>query len=120
MQQIFRSRASMLIGCALLAACAPDAWKPDQPYQQFLNSVQNLCYYKSISSTNVGFLLQPSGSDNQAYFLDVTSRLYAGQISTQDWTMMVTSQLQANATDPGVQCLLDVYAKDQNKPKPKQ
>lgn len=116
----FRSRASMLIGSALLAACAPDAWKPDKPFDQFLNSVQNMCYYKPISSGTIGNLLQPSGSDNASFFLDATSRLYAGRISTQDWTTLVTSQLQANATDAGVQCLLDVYAKDQNKPKPKQ
>lgn len=114
-----RSGAAVLIGGMLLAGCAPDAWKPDPPFQKFLNSVQNLCYYKVISSTTIGNLLQPSGSDNASFFLDVTSRLYAGRISTEAWTDMVTSQLQANATDPGVECFLDVYAKDQGKPKPR-
>ena len=107
-----RSRTTVLCGSVLLAACAPDAWKPDKPFDQFLNQVQNMCYYQPISSTTVGNLLQPSGSENASYFLDVTSRLYAGRITPQDWTLMVTSQLQANATDRGVQCLLNVYEKE--------
>ena len=113
----FRHGVAAVCGGLFLSACAPDAWKSSDPFNNFLNAVQSECYYDPISSTTVGNLLQPSGSDNASYFLDVTSRLYFGKITPQDWTLQVTSQLQANATDRGVKCLLNVYEKDQSKPK---
>ncbi|MCG6875034.1 MAG: hypothetical protein LJE97_08075 [Betaproteobacteria bacterium] len=116
--QGIRIGLATLCGSAFLSACAPDAWKPDKPFDRFLNSVQTACYYDPISSTTVGNLLEPSGNDNASYFLDVTSRLYFGKITQSDWTLMITSQLQANATDRGVRCLLNMYEKDKSKPKP--
>lgn len=110
--RVFKVGLILACGSVLLAACAPDAWKNNQPFDQFLTRVQNACYYDPLSSTTVGELLEPSGSDNASYFLDVTSRLYFGKISPQTWTLMVTSQLQANATDRGVKCLLNEYAKE--------
>jgi len=109
--QTFRSRTTLLVGSVLLAACAPDAWKPDKAYEQFLDQVQDACYYQPISSTTIGNLLQPSGSMNSSFFLDATSRLYAGRITPEAWTTMMTTQLQANAGDRGIRCLLDVYEK---------
>ena len=113
--QVFRARLAALCGSALLIACAPDAWKSSNPFDDFLDKVQKDCYYDPISSTTIGNLLEPSGNDNASYFLDVTSRLYFGKITPAAWTDMVTSQLQANASDRGVQCLLNEYAKQKPK-----
>jgi len=113
--QHFRIALAWVCGSALLVACAPDAWKSSNPFDEFIDQVQKQCYYAPLSSTTVGNLLEPSGSDNASYFLDVTSRLYFGKISPAAWTDMVTSQLQANATDRGVQCLLNVYEKEKPK-----
>jgi hypothetical protein len=108
-----------LAGIALVSGCAPDAWTNVKAtgFNQFLNTVQAACYYDPISSTTVGNLLQPGGNDNSDYFFDVTSRLYYGKLSPAQWTDMVTSQLQANPTDRGIECFLDEYALDKNKPK---
>jgi hypothetical protein len=102
-------------GSALLSACAPDAFRSDNPYEAFLDRVQTACYYEPISTTTVGNLLQSSGSNNASYFLDETSRLYNGQITPQNWTMSITSQLEANSTDRGIQCLLNEYEKEKGK-----
>lgn len=112
----FRNGLAAVCGGVLLSACAPDAWKSSDPFNNFLNQVSAECYYDALSSTTVGELLQPGGSDNASYFLDVTSRLYFGKITPQDWTLQVTSQLQANATDRGIKCLLNVYQKTNGKP----
>ena len=100
----------------LLSACAPDAWNSIHAtgFNGFLNQVQAECYYDPISSTNVGTLLEPSGNMNVTYFLDTTSRLYYGKITPAQWTNMITSQLQANPTDRGVECVLNEYQKVKN------
>ncbi len=113
--QVFRSSLIVVCGGALLAACAPDAWKPDNAYDAFLDRVQKACYYDPISSTTVGNLLEAGGSDNASYFMDETSRLYAGRITPANWTMSITSQLQANPTDRGIKCLLSEYEKEKGK-----
>jgi hypothetical protein len=106
-------------GITLVSGCAPEAWTNVKAtgFNEFLNNVQAACYYDPISSTTVGNLLEPSGNMNASYFLDVTSRLYYGKLTPGQWTDMVTSQLQANATDRGIKCFLNEYEKDQNKPK---
>jgi len=115
--QGLRIALASVCGSALISACAPDAWKSSTPFDLFLSKVQKDCYYDPISSTTVGNLLEPSGSDNASYFLDATSRLYFGKITPAAWTDLITSQLQANASDRGVQCLLNVYEKEKPKAK---
>ena len=102
-------------GCVVLSACAPDAFRSDNPYEAFLNRVQTACYYEPISSTTIGNLLQAGGSTNASYFLDETSRLYNGRITPQNWTLAITSQLQANPTDRGITCLLNEYQKEKGR-----
>lgn len=115
--QAIRAGLVAMCGSVLFSACAPDAWKKSQPFDVFLTRVQNACYYDPISSVTIGELLEPSGNDNASYFMDVTSRLYFGKITPQTWTLMITSQLQANPTDRGVKCLLNEYQKEKGKPK---
>jgi len=58
-----------------LAACAPDAWRPDSPYEAFLNQVQNKCWNLDLGGREINSLLNDSGdAATGAYFLDLTSR----------------------------------------------
>ena len=117
--QDFKSRMTAVCGSIVLSACAPDAWKPDDPYEAFLNRVQQTCYYDPIGTTTVGFLLDPNGSDAAGFFIDETSRLFNGKITSQNWMLAVTSQYQVNPTDRGVQCVLAEYEKDKASKKAK-
>jgi hypothetical protein len=57
----------------VLAGCAPDAWRPDSPYDAFLDQIQRKCGDERIGSKSIsGDFLQ----EGDAYFLDVTSRYY--------------------------------------------
>ncbi len=115
--QSLRAGWVAICGSSLLSACAPDAWKPANEFDAFLNQVQTACYYSPLGTTNIGNLLNANASDDASYFMDETSRLYYGRITPQNWTMAITSQLQANATDRGITCLLNEYQKEKGKAK---
>ncbi len=100
-------RTAALCGAFLLAACAPNAWKNVPAENTFLGRVQSACYYQRIGSVEIGDLLTSPGSNQGDYFIDMTSRLEAGQITAAAWTDGVTSFLDGRATDPGVKCVLD-------------
>ena len=39
-----------LVPLALCSACAPDAWRPDNPYDAFIDPVQKKCFDQPIGS----------------------------------------------------------------------
>lgn len=90
-----------------LVGCAPDAWKNDAPFDNWLAGVRSACSYAMIGRYQVGSLLGMNPSDHATIFLDSTSRLYAGLISPDQWTQQVTSELEGRASDPGVACVLN-------------
>jgi hypothetical protein len=96
-----------LCAAVLVAACAPDAWKPAPGYDGFLNQVQNACYYQRIGMANVGDILTNPGNTQSVYFVDETSRLYYGKITPENWTSAVTAFIQGRSDDPGVRCVLE-------------
>jgi hypothetical protein len=112
-------RAAVPVACAgaLLAACAPDAWKRDPATESFYGQVEKACYYQRIGTVNVGDLLNRPGSREGDYFLDMLSRLHAGKVPPDAWTSSVTSFLVGRPSDPGVKCVLDQYAKAKGTPK---
>jgi hypothetical protein len=99
-------RTAALLAAVLLAACAPDAWKPAPGYEGFLTQVQTACYYQRIGMLNVGDMLTNPGNTQSDYFIDQTSRLYFGKITPENWTSAVTAFIQGRSSDPGVQCVL--------------
>lgn len=97
------------IACAglLLAACAPDAWRPSPQYNAFLTHLQRACAGQKIGpSSRVDNLIKRSDSSTGSYFVDQTSRLYAGKISPESWATGVSAFLNGWPSDPGVQCTL--------------
>jgi hypothetical protein len=103
---VIRSGLATLCSVVLVAACAPDAWKDNPAYDRFLDQVQKDCYYQRIGTNNVGDLLNNPGTMQGTSFMDITSRLYAGQITSQSWTESMVAFFEARDSDPGVQCVL--------------
>jgi len=90
---------------SVLAGCAPDAWRPDSPYDTFLDQIQRTCGYERIGSKSIsGDFLQ----EGDAYFLDVTSRYFHREITEQDYVGALTGAYGARPDAPGLRCLLSV------------
>ncbi len=89
----------------LLGACAPDAWRPDKPYDKFLDQVQNQCGAQRIGSRSIGGdLLQNS----DAFFLDLTSRFYHGEISERSYADALAGSFGGASDSPAIRCILAV------------
>jgi hypothetical protein len=99
--------ATAISAGALVAACAPDAWRPAPGFDAFLDQVQIACRSQRIGLYTVGDMLATSGSLQATKFIDATSRLYFGKVTPDNWTTSVTTVFQGRASDPGVRCVLE-------------
>ena len=98
----------MAIACAglLLAACAPDAWRPSPDYNAFLTHLKSACEGQKIGrSATVDYLIRRSSSSAGSYFIDQTSRLYFGKTKPQTWATGVSAFLDGWPEDPGIVCV---------------
>ena len=90
-----------------LAACAPDAWRPDSPYEAFLNQVQNKCWNLDLGGREINSLLNDSGdAATGAYFLDLTSRYFNGRISRENYVDTLSTNYNTSPDSPGIRCIL--------------
>ena len=90
----------------LLGACAPDAFRRDPGFEDWVRDLRTACYRERIGTTTVGNLLG-AGSREGNHFLNQTSRLYAGLLTPDQWTSGVLAFVQGRASDPGIKCVLD-------------
>jgi hypothetical protein len=88
-----------------LAACAPDAWRPDSPYDAFLDQIRIKCWDTRLGSTTIPELM-PDALTTDAYFMDVTSRFYNGQISRENYIGALEGSYAARPDSTGIQCIL--------------
>jgi hypothetical protein len=104
------NRAHWLAAVALLplaiAACAPDAWKPNPNYDAFLNKVERACGTARIGELTVSQLMNPASAQSSAYFVDLTSRLDLGRISTEDYVLGISSTFNTMRDSAGIRCVL--------------
>lgn len=100
---------ALVLCCALLAACAPDAIIPSKPYEAFFGRLGESCRGQAIGPYTVDQLVRRSQSKHGNFFMDQTSRLYFGQINAQDWTTQVTGFLHGWPEDPGIACVIRDY-----------
>ena len=102
------SRVSMALALALpLAACAPDAWRPDSPYEAFLNQVQNKCWNLDLGGQEINSLLSGGGASSSGdYFIDLTSRMFNGQISVANYVDTLSAFYNTKPDSPGIRCIL--------------
>ena len=90
-----------------LVACAPDAWRPDSPYEAFLNQVQNKCWNLDLGGREINSLLNDSGNAvTGAYFLDLTSRYFNGRISRENYVDSLSTNYNTSPDSPGIRCIL--------------
>lgn len=100
---------ALALGCAALAACAPDAIIPSRPYNAFLGDLAKACHAQAIGPYTVDQLVRRSQSRHGNFFMDQTSRLYHGQLNAEDWTTQMMGFLYARADDPGIDCVIREY-----------
>ncbi|MBK7675497.1 MAG: hypothetical protein IPJ27_12500 [Candidatus Accumulibacter sp.] len=101
------SRRALVVALfpVVLAACAPDAWRPDDPFEAFLDQVQRKCGEVRIGSRSIGGdLLQNA----DAYFLDVTSRYYHREISGRSYAEALAGSFGTKPDSPGILCVLNL------------
>ncbi len=96
-----RSALAPALLVVVLGGCAPDAFRPDAPYEAYLNQLQNRCQYQRIGRVEINSdLLQ------DPYFLDVTSRFFNLETSQTAYLGSLEGAYGATPDSPGVRCLL--------------
>lgn len=91
-----------------IAACAPDAWRPDSPYDAFLNQVQNKCWNLDLGGHEINGLLSGENDATSAstYFLDLTSRFFNGRITEDSYVGALSTFFNTKPYSPGINCIL--------------
>lgn len=107
-----------LCASLLLAACAPDDLRPFQPspeYNAFLSQLQTACAGLKIGPrATVDNLIESSDSTAGINFIDETDRLFAGATSPQDYAVGVSAPIDGWPSDPGVQCVIREFERQQS------
>jgi hypothetical protein len=100
----WRSRpATMAFALSLaLAGCAPDAIRPERPYDAFLDRVQNNCGNLRLGPAFITTLLR----QQDPYFLDLTSRFFNGLVSEQNFVEALESFYNAPPGSPSIRCIV--------------
>ena len=98
-----------LIGSAalLLAACggnvmAPDPIVEDSGADAFLTRIASECGNKSIGNNQLNWLINES---DDAYFVDETTKLYAGTVSPDQYRSDINGFYPTGANDAALDCI---------------
>lgn len=102
-----RERRHSLIAISIalsvaVAGCAPDAVRPERPYDAFLDRVQNHCGNLRLGPAFITTLLR----QQDPYFLDLTSRFFNGLVSEQNFVEALESFYNAPPGSPSIRCIL--------------
>ncbi len=91
-----------------ITACAPDAWRPDSPYEAFLNQVQNKCWNLDLGTHEINGLLSGENDATSAstYFLDLTSRFFNGRITEDNYVGALSTFFNTKPYSPAINCIL--------------
>jgi len=95
---------------AAVSSCAPDSMTNRQAtgFNGYLKTIGEVCYPLLIGSSSVGEWLRnlASSDPNYSYFLDMTSRLYYGKISQDEYRTGLTGFLGYGSTnDASFRCM---------------
>ena len=105
-----RRLAPWALACAtaasLLAACAPDAWKPNPQFSAFLNQVERVCGTTRLGELTISQLMNPGSSLYSAYFVDMTSRLDLGKITAEEYVSGIASTFNTVRDSAGIRCIV--------------
>lgn len=103
-----RCRIAAVATAALIAACAPDEYKPSPGYDGFLDLIGHVCYPDTIGGVLVKELAQGNASGDVASgFLDWTSDLYYGKLSPEGYRQNILAFTSGGAaTNKGIDCVI--------------
>jgi hypothetical protein len=103
-------RASILLTTLLLilAGCGGDVMAPDPIVENpnaeaFLDQVQKECGHLDLGSQPIGFLLSSSSDDT--YFVDETTKLFAGRVSREAYSDDINSFYPAGKNEKALDCI---------------
>jgi hypothetical protein len=85
-----------------VAGCAPDAVRPERPYDAFLDRVQNNCGNLRLGPAFITTLLR----QQDPYFLDLTSRFFNGLVSEHNFVEALESFYNAPPGSPSIRCIV--------------
>jgi hypothetical protein len=86
-----------------VAGCAPDAIRPERPYDALLDRVQKNCGNLRLGPEFITTLLR----QQDPYFLDLTSRFFNGLVSQQGFVDALESFYNTSADSPSIRCILE-------------
>jgi len=103
--------SSVLIICAAaLGGCAPgSAYNESAAQDQFFDKIGNECSGHAVGNESIYELV--NGTTSGSYFLDVTSKLYYGEISTRQYQDDINSFFPGT-TQAAIDCILARVPKD--------
>ncbi|MET0681490.1 MAG: hypothetical protein ABWZ41_10845 [Burkholderiales bacterium] len=103
-----RSRIATLAVAALVAACAPDEFRPSPGFDGFLDLIGQECYPDTIGPTLVRQWAQGYGpGGGGAGFMDATSSLYYGKMSPATYRASITAFTDNGAaTNKAIDCII--------------
>ena len=104
-----RYRTIAVAAAALIAACAPDEFKPSPGFDGFLDLAGRECHPDTIGGVLVRQLAQGfgPGGGSGAGFIDATSSLYFGKWTTVQYRQFVTGMTDnGTATNKAIDCII--------------
>ena len=90
----------------LLAACAPDAWKPNPQFSAFLNQVERACGTTRLGELTISQLMSPGSSLYSAYFVDMTSRFESNKITVEEYVAGLSATFNTVRDSAGIRCIV--------------
>jgi len=83
------------------SGCAPGAWNEQSGFDVFLDTIENECPQR------IGGAVISTLENNDASFLDATSKLYYGKMSAADYRQFITAFHNSSAqTNQGIDCII--------------
>jgi hypothetical protein len=95
-----RRAIAVLLGAAVLAACAPDSWRYAPTFNEFLRQITRECHPRSIGG------MQISNLTSDAFFVNQASRLYHKTISPGQFAASMNAFYSGNNA-AALDCILE-------------
>jgi hypothetical protein len=104
-----RRTLAAIAAVTLVAACAPDEFKPSPGFDGFLDLVGRECYPDTIGPILVRQWAQGlgPGGGSGAGFMDATSKLYYGKMTPFQYRQFIVAfSDNGAATNKGIDCII--------------
>jgi hypothetical protein len=95
-----RRAVVVLLGAAVLAACAPDSWRYAPTFNEFLRQIARECHPRSIGG------MQISNLTSDPFFVNQASRLYHKTISPGQFAATLNAFYSGNNA-AALDCILE-------------